>query len=184
MSFLTDIKRRLFRNNLEKRQRGAGRQVTASGPVNPDTAGRIVILYPADSAEDRKVVDKWRDAHKKTTNKIEVLGYFSTDVGSASFDLIAVTPKTLNWYGVPVGEDVEQFLKTPCDLLIRLGPAEHTVLDFLVALKPATLKIGPRSTAADSPYHLQFDTHGNEQPRAAFSAIERIFSFTNASATS
>ena len=183
MGLLDDIRARRFRRELAKRRCGRGRPPQAAGPLNLGTAGRIVLLFPADSAEHRKTIDKWRDAHKQPTNKIEALGYFSTDVGAASFDLLAVTPKQLSWYGAPQGPTVEDFLRTSCDLLLRLGPPEHPVLDYLADLKSATLKVGPRprATTDDNPYHLQFDTHGEEAPRAAFAAIDRIFSFTNAS---
>ena len=180
---LDGLKQRQFRRNLETRRR-AVRPVTpspAAPPTNLATARTIALLYPADDAEQRKKIDRWRD---KLAARVEALGYFSADVGSTSFDFTVVSPKTLNWYGAPTGEAVEKFLRTPCDLLLRLGPAGHRELDYLAALKPAGLRVGPRSADVDTPYHLQYDNSGSQGPSDDLRAIERLFSFTNASTPS
>jgi hypothetical protein len=185
MSFLNDIKDRLF---LRRFAKDAGRSKhTAAGvkTLHPEVAHRIAILFPADTSAFRKDVDQWRDRTKRPKRKIEVLGFFLQDVGNASFDFNAVSVKDLNWYGIPQGDAVKVFLDQSVDILIRLGPASHPALDYLSALKPAGLKVGPIADSPyPNPYHLQFDATTQERPRDQLMAIERIFSFTNAPATS
>lgn len=187
MSLLSDIKENLF---LRKFDRDAKRSnpgnpgnPDAAKVLHPDFATRIAILFPADTSEFRKDVDRWRDRTKNHQRKIEVLGFFQQDVGSASFDFKAVSIRDLNWYGIPQGDSVKEFLDHSVDILIRLGPASHPVLDYLSSLKTAGLKVGPIAESPyPNPYHLQFDASREERPRDQLKAIERIFSYTNAAA--
>lgn len=184
MTWFGDIKSQLFQRKLEAERHRYGPPRAVKQSLNPQTADRIALLFPADSAEDRKAVDKWRDAFGKLKSKVEVVGYFRADVSKASFDLLTLSGKNRNWYGVPTGSAVEDFLKRPCDLLIRLGPVEHRELDYLAALKPASLKVGPHSTRAGNPYHLQYDTTDEHRPADQLGVIARIFTFTNATTKS
>lgn len=184
MGLLSDIKRRFFRRRLAQQLRQAApAPAPGGGPLNPATAASIAILFPADDAEDRKRVDRWRDQFRKSGKRIDVVGYFPGDVGQAAFDFVSVSQRTRNWYGAPVGEDVEQFLRSPCDLLLSLAPPHHPQLDYLAALKPAALKVGPRTAADDNPFHLQFDAR-DPSVAAGLAAVERLFSFTNATTPS
>ncbi len=183
MAWLKDIKERFFRRRLEEEKAKA----PASGKENrlhPDTVREITILFLADAADDRKAVDKWRDAHQKPGRKIKALGYFESEVGSASFDFAIVSVKDLNWYGVPKGETVDQFKAAATELLIRIGPEAHPVLDFLAAAKPASLKVGPFTEDPNNPYHLQYDSQRATKPKDQFAAIAKIFTFTNATTSS
>lgn len=174
---LSSIKERLFR------RRAAAEAKTSPPPKNPvnlTTAKTIVVLFPADDAADRKAVDKWRDAFRKTGTKIKFTGYFSQTIGETNFGFSAVTPKNKNWYGALQGESVAAYRKLDCDVLLRLGPPEHPELDFLAATKSALLKVGPYRPDTDSIYHLQFDPAGATSLQDQLAAIERIFSFTNA----
>jgi hypothetical protein len=183
MSFLTNIKERLFRKRLEEETS----KPPAKQPgelVNLATSKRITILFIADSAEDRKAVDKWRDTNRRTGSKIKVIGFFEQEVGSASFDFEIVSVKDLNWYGVPQGEVVKKIQRDTTDLLLRLGPTRHPVLDFLATTKPAKLKVGPFAKDSTNPYHLQFDGSLAVKLKDQLAAIEQIFTFTNATSTS
>nr|WP_157471984.1 hypothetical protein [Neolewinella persica] len=152
--------------------------------INLVNSRQITILFIADSAEDRKAVDKWRDANRRHGSKIKVIGFFEHEVGSASFDFEIVSVKDLNWYGVPQGDVVKKIQSDATDLLIRLGPAQHPVLDFLATTKPAKLKVGPFVKDSTNPYHLQFDGSLSVRLKDQLAAIEQIFTFTNATSTS
>lgn len=183
MSFLTNIKERLFQKRMEA-ETSKPPAKKAGEKINLVTAKRITILFIADSAEDRKAVDKWRDANRQSGSKIKVIGFFEHEVGSASFDFEIVSVKDLNWYGVPQGETVKIIQSDATDLLLRLGPAQHPVLDFLATTKPAKLKVGPFAKDSTNPYHLQFDGSLSVKLKDQLAAIEQIFTFTNATSTS
>lgn len=183
MSIFKNIKQRLFNKRMEEetsnhRAKGSGNQ------VNLNSARLITILFVADSAEDRKAVDKWRDANRRPGCKIKVVGFFEQEVGSASFDFDIISVKDLNWYGVPQGDIVKKVQSDDTDLLLRLGPAQHPVLDFLATTKPAKLKVGPFSKDITNPYHLQFDGSLSVKLKDQLAAIVKIFTFTNATSTS
>lgn len=179
MSLVSDFKQRLFRQRTERdtaEERPAG-----SRPPHLDAAQHLTILFRADSAEDRRAVDKWRDANARSGRKIRVLGYFDQEVGSASFDFSVVTVRHLNWYGLPRGEVVTEFQREPTDILLRLGPPRHPVLDYLAAVRPAKLKVGPYRPDTLPFYHLLFDSQGQERPARQLPLIQHIFTYTNAS---
>lgn len=179
MAFLANIKRSLYQKRLSS-------EVTKASPpreaLHPDTANDIMIVFPADSADDRKVVDKWRDAHQRAGRKIRAIGYFGQDVGSANFDFVMVTPKDKNWYGIPESEAIRIYKADPTQLLIRLGPPEHDVLDYLAATKKASLKVGPYTEDPNNPYHLMYDASQSVKLKDQLATIAHIFSFTNAAA--
>jgi hypothetical protein len=183
---LTNLKDRLFRRRAAADAKVADAKAgkPAFQPVHLSTAKNIVVLFPADDAADRKAIDKWRETYKMSGGKIKFTGYFSQNIGSTDFGFPAITPKNLNWYGVPKGESVNAFNKLECDLLLRLGPVEHKELDYLAASKATNLKVGPfQPEVAGTPYHLQFDAKGASGLRDQLAAIEQIFSYTNANRT-
>lgn len=179
MGFFSDIKERFFNRRL-KEDATTSRKQAGGSVVHPSTAQEITILFLADSAEDRKAVDKWRDANATTGRKIKVVGYFEHEVGSTSFDFSVVSVKDLNWYGIPQGEVVNHFRAETTELLLRIGPPEHPILDYLAAIKPAGLKVGPFTKAPQHPYQLRYDAQNSPKLKDQFLAIEQIFSFTNA----
>lgn len=177
---LTQLKERLFLRRAAAEAR-PGKPVAR--PVNLGNAKNIIVLFPADDAADRKAIDKWRDGFRKTGTKIKFAGYFSQDIGETNFGFPAITVKHQTWYGAPSGAPVEEYRKLDCEILLRLGPATHRELDFLATTKAAQIKVGPYQPGADTPYHLQFDAGQATSVKEQLAAIERIFSFTNASST-
>lgn len=179
MGFLSDIKDRFFNRRL-KEDAKPFRSKSGGQAIHPSTAKEITVLFLADSAEDRKAVDKWRDANAKTGHKVKVVGYFEQEVGSTSFDFTVISIKDLNWYGIPGGEEVSRFQSENTELLLRLGPPEHKILNYLAATKSAGLKVGPFSENTQHPYQLQYDARNSPKLKDQFAAIAQIFSFTNA----
>ncbi len=179
MGLLSDIKDRLFKRRLKENTQPS-RSLGGGETVHPSTAKELTVLFLADAAEDRKTVDKWRDANAQNGRKIKVVGYFEHEVGEASFDFTVVSTKDLNWFGVPQGEEVSRYQTEKTELLIRLGPTKHKHLDYLAAIKPASLKVGPYSDEDQHPYQLQYDARDSPKIKDQLSRIAQIFSFTNA----
>ena len=183
MGALDDIKARLFRRRLHQ-LRAAQRSTPGqpSTPVHPETAEEITLLFIADDADERKLISNWRDQFQRPGRKVTALGYFSQPTGTTSFDFTALSPKDLNWFGAPGGPVVDRFLRESTDLVLALGPPDHPVLDYLAALKPARLRVGPLTSAPDAPYHIQYDAPGGLKAsvRQRLATIEAIFAYTNA----
>lgn len=183
MSLIANIKNALFQRRL-LREIESRKPDYQSRPVHPDRANCVALLFPADTVEERKVVEAYREARKKQGLRTELLGYFTTDVGESHFGFDHFSVKDVNWYGVPKGSSVEKFLSRSCDILITLGPAGHQQLDYLAALKKADLRVGPHTEHPENPNDVQFAT---KQAQAGFAAqlqqIESIFKVTNAAAS-
>ncbi|MEL6276769.1 MAG: hypothetical protein AAFQ37_06135 [Bacteroidota bacterium] len=180
MAIVANVKKVLFQRRLlrEIQRRKPDYQPRV---VNPDTAKTIAILFPADSVDDRKTVEAYRQARKQSGLRTELLGYFTKHVGNSSFGFDHFSNKDLNWYGIPGGERVEKFLERPCDLLMCLGNAGHKQLDFLASLKDAGLRVGPYSEAPDNPYDVLFSIEGIAKDLGEqLKQIDRIFKVTNA----
>lgn len=182
MEALDRIKRRLF---LRRRAREADTKVPAGrrATVNLETARNVVLLFPADRVEDRKTVDRWRDRHAGPRKHVRAAGVFTEKVGHANFDFLAFDPTHLNWYGAPKGEVYDRFKTLDCDLLLRLGAADDPLLDYLAAVLPAALKVGPFRPDADFVYDLQYDPTGNPKLSQQLALIASIFTYTNAATT-
>ena len=111
------------------------------------------------------------------------MGHFAKDFGTAAYDFTAISPKEKTWFGAPKGEMTKRYLEEECDLLIRLGPPTHHRLDYLAAVKRASMKVGPYRPEHTHIYQLQFDGETHTALSDQLSAIEAIFSFTNAEPT-
>ena len=182
MSIIKNLKHRFFaRRRAAEVARVGGKSTGNARPVNLANAGRIVLLIPADSATERKAVDKWRERMTSPTRRIKLVGVFAEDVGKVAFDFTTFSPATYNWFGAPEGPAYQAFQDLECDLLLRLGPPEHALLDYLAAVKRASVKVGPWQPEAEVDYDLQFDAGAHPQLSQQLGAIEQIFSFTNAS---
>ena len=184
MGFISDIKDRLFRRKLqEQRSLSSRKRKGSKQPVNPDNARCLLILFLADSSIDRKTIDKWVESHRKAGQKIKLAGFFSQDAGDTNFGFPVISPKSLNWYGVPREESLKEIKRIDGDLLFRLGPVSHKELDYLATVLEADLKVGPFQKNTETPYHSQFDAGRGESITDQLAAIEQIFSFTNANST-
>ncbi|WP_116106814.1 DUF6913 domain-containing protein [Lewinella sp. IMCC34191] len=176
MAPLEEIKSRLFARRLRQEREKTATQAPSGEPVQLRTAQRIVILFPADNAEDRKFLESWKPPGE-AGRRVTLIGYFDHEVGATSFSFKAVTVENLNWYGVPEGPTVDDLRQSKPDLLIRLGPPRHAILDYLAAVTPAGLRVGP-DTEPDNFYHIRFFPVADDL-RAQMAMIEKTFTFTN-----
>ncbi|MEL7160825.1 MAG: hypothetical protein AAFN92_08705 [Bacteroidota bacterium] len=183
MAFLASIRRNIYLRKLAEERDGLPPVKRPREPLNLMNAKRITVLFPADDGDNRKAIDRWREGHKRAGRKIRVIGYFKEDGNAANFDFRSLSAKDLAWSGVPIGSLVEEFRTETCELLLRLGPSEHPVLDYLATINPAPLKVGPYVAETETPYQIQFDARHIEPLREQLAAIEHIFSYTNAKAT-
>ncbi|NJC28423.1 DUF6913 domain-containing protein [Neolewinella antarctica] len=184
MSFLPNPKTWLFQRRLLADTRAPEALKAGEKPVNLATATQVLVLFPADKATDRKVVEDWKETTRSATCVVNMAGYFARETGVKDADLLRITAQERNWYGVPVGAPTKRYFEAACDLLIRLGPAGHRELNYLAASKRASLKVGPHDPNENTPiYQLQFDGRANGDLISQLAAIEAIFSYTNATST-
>ena len=170
-----------LKNTLRNRRLAQHRRPTqANGRTNLDTAKAVVLLFPAGEVNGRKTANAWAEKHRNGQRKIQLVGYLPAAAADPGFPTLH--PGDKNWYGAFHGPTYDTFRAEPCDLLLRLGPPTHPELDFLAAVKPAALKVGPYHERSD--YDLQYDGGGRSATFAdQLRAIESIFRYTNAATT-
>ena len=178
MSWLSDRQARLFGRRLEQDRRDPTPRPGQT--LNLESAQRILVLFPADEAANRKTIEAWKEKMRRAKRIITLYGVFEKDFGDATFDFTAISPKERNWFQLPKGEMTERFRNEEADLLLRLGPPDDPRLDYLAAISAAQLKVGPFHPGHTPIYQLQFDGKANADLNDQLNAIGAIFEFTNA----
>lgn len=185
MSLIADLKQKAFLRKLRKELAAQPSKATVQ-PNHPDTAKVIAILFPADDADERQLVENIRIARQKKGLSTKLLGFFSTKLADdVSYDFPYYSPKNLNWAGVPKGDDVKAFLAEKSDILYVLGSKDIAHFHYLGQLKPTGLRVGPY-TAEDDPdnfYNVQYMVNDNAGLKEKLNQINRIFKIINAKTT-
>ncbi len=83
-----------------------------------------------------------------------------------------ITPKELNWLGLPKPGIADEYLKTEFDLLLNIALKQNLVLDYLTALSRAHFKIG-WSPEARNFFDLNINIEG--KPDSLYLAQQQIF---------
>ncbi|NJO86749.1 MAG: hypothetical protein HC821_01385, partial [Lewinella sp.] len=150
MGLFENLKRNLRQGHLlrEIKRRNPDYQPR---PFHPEQAKRVALLFPADELADREAIIAYRDARQLRGLKTDLFGYFTTSTPGQGYDFHYFTVANLNWYGAPKGSEVEHFLSRECDLLLAFGAPGHPIMEYLAALKPAGLRVGPHTLAASNP---------------------------------
>ncbi len=94
------------------------------------------------------------------------------DHAGAPEDTSILTPKDLNWMGLPKPGPVDDFIKTEFDVLFNISLEQNLVLDYITALSRAKFKTG-WSPEKRNFFDLNINI-GNKQD-ALFLAEQQIF---------
>lgn len=182
MALIADLKRKLFQRKLEK-ELATRRTKQVVRSLHPETAKHLAVLFLADNADDRKLVEKLKTERRKNGLQTRLLGYFSSPVnGNGSYNFPYFTVKDLNWYGVPQGKEVEIFLSDRSDLLYVLGSPGDQKMDYLARLKNTSLRVGPftHEDDVDNPYNVRIINDGKQRGiKGQLNQIDRIFKIIN-----
>lgn len=83
-----------------------------------------------------------------------------------------LTPKDLNWYGLPKPGPVDDFINTEFDLLLNIALNQTLLFDYVTALSKARFKIG-WSPKESNFFDLNINIKG--KPDAFYLARQQIF---------
>ena len=148
--------------------------------VNLDTAQSVALIFDATPVDERKVVTDFAKQLRDRGTTVRMLGFFTTDIGESTFSFPALSIKDLNWYGLPTKHTgVSEFWEKETDLLLVLQAKATPLFDYLAALTPAALKVGPVS---DTPrtYDLMLDAPAGAGHRYLIQQIQQVHKVTNA----
>jgi hypothetical protein len=131
--------------------------------INLDEAKSICIIYNQDRKEDIPLIQKYLDYLHEWKKNVVIVS-FASDETLAKNDLrqFVITPKQLNWSGLPRIDHFNQFLQTSFDILIDLNFDNLVSLEFLVLKIQAQMKI-TNDRDIDIPYHDLYILTKNEE---------------------
>jgi hypothetical protein len=128
---------------LEKKFRNLKRAVAV---CNINSAKNIGILYNATEFVSFEIIKDFAKILSQNQSNISILGYVNSKklidhyLYRKGFDFFS--RNDLNWYYKPVSEVTDKFMKQSFDILIDLSLDSVFPIQYIVALSPATFKVG------------------------------------------
>ncbi|MCB9081102.1 MAG: hypothetical protein H6555_05260 [Lewinellaceae bacterium] len=147
-------------NQLNQRRREA-RQ-----PVNFSEALNIGILFNATELATRTTVLAYADQLREQGKRVKTLGFFDSKQEDPNFTFRYYNLKNIDWALRPNGANVTDFCDHTFDVLINLNPVSDLHAEYIAALTPAHLKVGP-ITEHTYAYDVMIDV-ANKQGLAGF----------------
>ena len=105
-------------------------------------AKSIGILFDGVDLDGRDIVEKFAAQLKKQNKKVRVLGYIGDFEDNNSMLFKSYNKKSINWLEIPQNSEVEDFVKTPFDLLFNLYEVSPAHVLYIIKASQAKLKVG------------------------------------------
>ena len=135
---------------------------------NPDSVRKVGVLWePSERQAFQFLHDHFSHAQVIFRN---LCVYPKNAVADTGTNIL--TPKDLNWYGLPKPGPVDDFINTEFDLLLNIALNQSLQLDYVTALSKARFKIG-WSPDEKNFFDLNINIKGKND--ALFLARQQIF---------
>jgi hypothetical protein len=89
------------------------------------------------------------------------------------FPFPCLNKKNIDWAGRPFGTIIDEWLNRPVDVVIHVSALGEEALEYITALTPAGLRVGP-VTLQTSCYDLMLDVPANTSPQSFFKQMENL----------
>ncbi|MEM6877406.1 MAG: hypothetical protein AAF544_02520 [Bacteroidota bacterium] len=178
MSWFTSIRQWQFRRELERELSQA--KAHRSKAHNLLTAKRLCVLFPADSSEDRRSLDRFRQRRREEGLSTELFGFIDAKNLPTHSSMKLFGRADLNWSGSPRADFCKLWIQKRCDVLLVLGSPDHQLFNFLTHLKQAELRVGPYSEHAQNPFDVLFAPGSTPDLNAQIKRATDIFQIANA----
>jgi hypothetical protein len=161
-----------FNKSLNKGLVSRSKQVS-SKTLSFATAKYIAFLFNAEDPEVISGVEKYAESLQKQGKKTFLLG-----LNAASKDLLDISfpclnKKNIDWVGRPIGTLIDEWFNLPVDVVIHVSAQRNELLEYITALTPAGLRIGP-ATDNTSCYDLMLDVPADTTPQTFFKQMENL----------
>jgi len=163
MSWLHDQKLRWHRYFLRKALRGRPENRYSLPYQQIFSVG---IFFEATGLDERESVLAYAERLKKDGKQVALLGYFDNQIENPNYTFPHFNKKDLDWSLRPQKKEVAAFIQQPLDLLILAFPHSHYLAEYIGALSPAHMRLGPISDQMNS-YDIMIDS-GSEKAVGAF----------------
>lgn len=148
---------------LEKKLRNQKRPVMV---CNLKNAQNIGILYNATEYISFEIIKEFTKKLSQNNAKVSILGYVDSKklidhyLYRKGFDFFS--RNDLNWYYKPISAVADAFVTEPFDLLIDLSLETCYPVRYIVALSPATFKVG-KFSPGEKYLDLMIDTEKEDE---------------------
>lgn len=108
-------------------------------------AAKKIAFIAQDMADGQiDAINRYIDRLRKRNKEVFAL-FFSTEKKKNANDRIPnyIYKSDVNWYGIPVHETLEEFIKREYDILFFLDDASLLPMEYLLRMTKAHLKISP-----------------------------------------
>ncbi len=176
MGLLQNIKNKVFNRALQQQGRQNRTERKFAGF---EKAHSIGILFDATDLNQREVVFQYAKSLSNNDKLVKLLGFFDSKLDDPNFTFRYFNRKQLDWAGRPQGENVQEFIRQPFDMMINLDTASKPQAEYISAQSHAHLRIGP-VTENTFCYELMVDISGSQNLHAFIQQMESILAKTNA----
>jgi len=177
---LTAIKKFLWEYHFKRNYLHVKRQRDV---VNLTDAKTVVILFELTSEDDYYRINSFVKTLQSNQKIVNALGFYTENVLPSycsrrlSYDFIS--PKDLNWFGIPSKSFINDFVRKECDLLIDLSMKENKTLQYIAGLSRAKMKVGRHSDESTRYYDMMFITDNLKDVEAYIQNVIQYLSGLN-----
>lgn len=172
MKIWQHLKKHLFYKSLHK---GLNERLMRNhaSPLSFSSAKSIAFIFNADDPDFISGTEKYAAQLKKKGKEVFLLGLNTRTKELLDYTFPCLNKKNIDWVGRPFGAIVDEWLKRPVDLVIHVSALCDEPLEYITALTPAGLRIGP-VTAQTSCYDLMLDIPADTTPQTFFNQMENL----------
>ncbi|HRO07447.1 MAG TPA: hypothetical protein PK611_02620 [Saprospiraceae bacterium] len=122
----------------------------------------VGVLFDGTSESERKLVHQFKK-YISQSGRVEVksLAFVDNRLPLDNVDYAAFNRTDINWYGIPSGDKVSEFIKNNFDLLIILTRKMLPQYEYIIAHSTAKFKVGPSIKRAENYLELIVDLPGD-----------------------
>lgn len=159
MKLLNNVKRKVALRRISKDAAKINRIRDIRNIAQVHTVG---VLFVLDNEDTYKNLTQFVESLQKQGKEVKVMALFYGDIQplyyipKLSYDLMK--SKDVNWYGRPVAEFSDSFLKNDFDVLLYYTLNENTPLDYIFALSPAKLRVSNQNDSISEYSDVIIDT--------------------------
>jgi len=134
--------------------------------VNLDEAKSIALLYNVTDEKRFGVIKKVSQQLSNANRQVMILGYID-DKNIPNYCVAAnagyyFNRKSVNWYGGPKTDYLEQFIQKPFDLFIDFTTEDYIITRYIVGLSNSKFKAGSFSTLHQGYLDMMIESNPNK----------------------
>lgn len=137
------------------------------------TAKSIALLFNAEDPEVISGIEKYVESLRKKGKTTYLLGLNATSKDTIDTSFPCLNKKNIDWVGRPIGTLIDEWFIQPVDVVIHVSAQRNELLEYITALTPAGLRIGP-VTDNTRCYDLMLDVPADTTPQSFFKQMENL----------